>query len=86
LQGQENSFRDYFAASLVYPAKKFRRRFRMRHELFIYIHDTIVDHEPYFVQKRNAIGKLGHSSLQKMTAALRMLTYGVTANLMDEYL
>jgi hypothetical protein len=86
LQGQENLFRDYFAASPVYPAKKFRRRFRMRRELFMYIHDAIVDHEPYFVQKRNAAGKLGHSSLQKMTAALRMLAYGVTADLMDEYL
>jgi hypothetical protein len=31
----------------------------MRHELFIYIHDAIVDHEPYFVQKRNVVGKLG---------------------------
>jgi hypothetical protein len=86
LQGQQNIFRDYFAASPVYPAKKFRRRFHMRRELFIYIHDAIVDHEPYFVQKRNAAGKLGHSSLQKMTVVLRMLTYGVTADLMDEYL
>jgi hypothetical protein len=86
LQGQENLFCDYFAASPVYPANKFWRRFRMRRELFIYIHNAIVDHEPYFVQKRNAIGKLGHSSLQKMTAALRMLVYGVTADLIDEYL
>ena len=81
LQGQENLFRDYFAASPVYPSKKFQRRFRMCHELFIYIHDAIVDHEPYFVQKRNDAGKLGHSFVQKMTVALRMLAYGVTAYL-----
>jgi hypothetical protein len=77
LQGQENLFHDYFVASPVYPAKKFWRRFRMHRELFVYIHDVIVDHKPYFVQKRNVAGKLGHSSLQKMTAALRMLAYGV---------
>ncbi|XP_062170570.1 uncharacterized protein LOC133876310 [Alnus glutinosa] len=46
----------------------------------------ILRNRRYFVQERNAAGKLGHSSLQKMTAAIRMLAYGVTADLMDEYL
>jgi hypothetical protein len=55
-------------------------------ELFIHIHNAIVDHKPYFVQKRNVAGKLGRSSLQKMNAALRMLAYSVMADLMDEYL
>jgi hypothetical protein len=86
LQGQENLFRDYFAESAVYPPNKFRRRFRMRRDLFMRIHDAIISHDRYFVQERNAAGKLGHSSLQKMTAAIRMLAYGVTADLMDEYL
>jgi hypothetical protein len=86
LQGEENILRDYFAASPVYPPRKFRRRFRMRRELFLRIHDAIVDHEPYFVQRRNAAGKLGHSSLQKMIAAIKMLAYGVTADFMDKYL
>jgi hypothetical protein len=85
LQGQENLFCNYFAASPIYLAKKFWRRFCMHHELSIKIHNAIVDHEPYFVQKRNVAGKLGHSYVQKMTAALRMLTYGVTTDLMDEY-
>ncbi|XP_035546240.1 uncharacterized protein LOC118348504 [Juglans regia] len=42
-------------------------------------------HDDYFVQKRDASGRLGLSSLQKITAAIRMLAYGVTADLMDEY-
>jgi hypothetical protein len=41
--------------------------------------------EPYFVQRRNAAGRLGLSSFQKMTAAIRMLAYGTTADLCDEY-
>jgi hypothetical protein len=86
LQGEENILHDYFAASPVYPPNKFRRRIRKRRELFIRIHDAIVDHEPYFVQKRNVARKLGHSSLQKMTAAIKMLAYGVTTDFMDEYL
>ncbi|XP_062173489.1 uncharacterized protein LOC133878942 [Alnus glutinosa] len=86
LQGEENLFRDYFAESPVFPPKKFRRRFRMRRDLFMRIHDAIISHDRYFVQRRNAAKKLGHSSLQKMTTAIRMLAYGVTADFMDEYL
>jgi hypothetical protein len=58
----------------------------MHRDLFMRIHDTIISHDRYFVQRRNAAKKLGHSSLQKMTTAIRMLAYGVTTNFMDEYL
>ena len=37
-------------------------------------------------KKKNAAGRLGLSSLQKMTTAIRMLAYRVMADLMDEYL
>jgi hypothetical protein len=43
-------------------------------------------HESYFVQRRDNAGRLGLSSLQKITAALRMLAYGITSDLVDEYL
>ena len=36
-------------------------------------------------KKRNNAKKLGLSSLQKMTAALRMFAYGITTDFMDEY-
>uniref|UniRef100_A0A2N9GTA0 DDE Tnp4 domain-containing protein n=1 Tax=Fagus sylvatica TaxID=28930 RepID=A0A2N9GTA0_FAGSY len=42
-------------------------------------------HDPYFIQKRNATRTLGLSSLQKMTAALRILAYGVAADSTDKY-
>jgi len=58
----------------------------MRRDLFIRIHDAIISHDGYFVQRRNATRKLGHSSLQKMTTAIRMLAYGVISDFMDEYL
>jgi hypothetical protein len=43
-------------------------------------------HHDYFVQKRNAANVLGLSCFQKVTAAFRMLTYGVPADLTDEYI
>jgi hypothetical protein len=50
LQGGENLFRDYFAELPVFPPKKFLRRFRMRCDLFMRIHEVIISHDRYFVQ------------------------------------
>ena len=57
----------------------------MNRSLFLRIHSVVEAHEPYFIQKRDAARRLKLSSLQKMTVAIRMLTYGVTGDLMDEY-
>ena len=37
------------------------------------------------VQKRDALGKLELSSLQKCTVGVRMLAYGLPADVCDEY-
>uniref|UniRef100_A0A0D2ZZ06 Uncharacterized protein n=1 Tax=Brassica oleracea var. oleracea TaxID=109376 RepID=A0A0D2ZZ06_BRAOL len=39
-----------------------------------------------FFAKKDALGKLGLSSLQKCTAAIRVLAYGIAADTVDEYL
>jgi hypothetical protein len=86
LQAGKDLFRDYFAERPLYPHKYFRRRFRMSRLLFCRIQNAVEAHDIYFVQRRDGSKRLGFSSLQKITAALRMLAYGVTANFMDEYL
>ncbi|XP_075645877.1 uncharacterized protein LOC142617071 [Castanea sativa] len=85
LAGHERLFLDYFAPTPVYPPALFRRRFRMKRSLFLRIQSKVEAHDSYFVQKRNSANKLGLSSLQKITAALRMLAYGVSGDLLDEY-
>jgi hypothetical protein len=57
----------------------------MRHSLFVCIWKVVEQHDEYFVQKRNAAAILGLSSLQKVIVALRMLSYGVAADIFDEY-
>jgi hypothetical protein len=58
----------------------------MRRTLFEHLWKEVEQHDEYFVQKRNAAGILGLSSLQKVTAAFRMLTYGVAADATDDYI
>jgi hypothetical protein len=57
----------------------------MSKKLFLRIMNKVEEHDDYFVRKRNAAGVLGLSSFQKITAAMRMLTYGVAADATDEY-
>ena len=86
VQGNERLYHDYFAEMPVYPPHLFRRRFRMNRPLFFRIQSAIEAYDPYFVQKRDAAGVVGLSSIQKITAALRMLTYGVPADSVDDYI
>ena len=60
----------------------------MSRNLFNRIVDGILEHDydGYFTQNRNAAGALGLHHLQKMTAAMRMLTYGIAAYCADEYI
>ena len=56
----------------------------MSRPLFLCIMHAVENHDDYFVQKRNAV-ILCLSCLQKVTAAFRMLTYGVAGDYTDEY-
>ncbi|CAL5413495.1 unnamed protein product [Camellia sinensis] len=85
IQGHKRLYQDYFSETPTYPPNLFRRRFRMSRCLFLRILSMVEAYDPYFVQKEDAVGILGLSSLQKMTAAMRMLAYGVAADSVDDY-
>ena len=57
----------------------------MSWSLFLRIQSKVETYEPYFIQKIDNAQRLGLSSLQKITATLRILVYGVTIDFMDEY-
>ena len=65
VQATERIFRDYFAEPPLYSPNLFRRRFRMSRPLFLRIKSTLEAIEPYFVQRRNAAGKLGLFSFKR---------------------
>ncbi|KAG9404999.1 hypothetical protein AC1031_021931 [Aphanomyces cochlioides] len=77
-------FEDYWGEAPVYDGKHFRRTFRMPRELFDKIHAKVARHDTYFKQKRNAAKLLGFTSLQQVVAAVRMLTSGASAHVLDD--
>ena len=54
--------------------------------LFLKIINAAKEFNPYFVQKADAVGRLGLHPLVKTTAALRMLAYGGAGDCNDKYL
>ncbi|XP_052193783.1 uncharacterized protein LOC127802130 [Diospyros lotus] len=84
-EGYDRLYHDYFADSPTYPSQLFCRRFHMHQSLFLRIQAAIETHDQYFVQIFDAVEVPGLSSLQKMIAVLRMLTYGSPADVVDEY-
>ena len=48
--------------------------------------NKLPDYDPFFRQRSDCTGLIGLSSIQKVTAALRQLAYGSSANSIDECL
>lgn len=76
----------YFSEPCRFDGDYFRRRFRMRPHLFDKMMRSVANHDPYFVQNMDATGRLSLSTEQKLTCAMRMLAYGLPADLTDEFL
>ncbi|KAH9142153.1 hypothetical protein AeRB84_013756 [Aphanomyces euteiches] len=76
----------YFGDNPVYSDEDFRLRFRMSKPLFQRVIAAVKLDNDFFTQKVNAARKPGVPPLIKVTAALRMLTYGGSADAIDENL
>nr|XP_024391393.1 uncharacterized protein LOC112289904 [Physcomitrium patens] len=85
-EGYRRIFQDYFVDYPIYSSKLFRRRFRMRRELFLRIINGVKAQDPWFEQKIDALGKKGLYPLQKVVAAIRLLAYGCSCNIIGDYI
>ncbi|CAH9109992.1 unnamed protein product [Cuscuta europaea] len=77
---------DYFIDTPTYGQREFRRRFHMRKCVFERITNALSAHNSFFHQKQDVVGRMGLSVQQKCTCAIRILAFGVTADILDEYL
>ena len=72
-------YRDYFADQPVHDALTFRWQFRINKGLFMRIVIAVREFDDYFIAKKDAVGVIGFSSIQKCTGAMRLLEYGAPA-------
>jgi Plant transposon protein len=77
-------FNDFWGPAPVYNAMYFKKLFKLPIGLFDEIVNRIVEHDDYFVQKRDATQKLGFSTVQKVCSSVRLLTSGVSPNEQDD--
>ena len=84
--GNKLLMRNYFAERPTYPAHIFRQRYRMRRSFFVKITKACESNCLYFTRRRNAAGLLGFSVYQKISAAMRVISYGIPVDYADEYL
>ena len=82
--GNEMLMQDYFAENPTYPAHLFHRRYRMRQSLFVKIVQACEANCRYFTRRRNDAGLKGFSAYQKISAAMRVIAYGVPTDYADE--
>jgi hypothetical protein len=86
-RGHYQLYCDYFHPTRpIFDAQRFRHRYRMLRKLFLTIFNGVRAHDSYFTARPDATGKLGFTSYQKYSAAIRMLAYGVAGELIDECL
>ncbi|XP_055590338.1 uncharacterized protein LOC129752840 [Uranotaenia lowii] len=85
-EANQRFYNDYFALYPTYDAKTFLRRYRMPREMYVHISSELARKYQYFQQRSDAAHKLGLSTMQKCTVALRMLAYGASADSLDENL
>ena len=86
MEGYSLLYADYFADDPLHSNVVFRRHFRMNLKLFRKIVEHLRAYNDYFKMKRDAVGLLGFSTIQKVTVALRILAYGIPADSADDYL
>ena len=75
-------------ASLIDPPmalSNFCRRFRMRRELFFCTVEVIAIHDPWFLQRKDALERLGLFMLLKRPTTIHMLAYGLPADACHDY-
>ncbi|XP_042006390.1 uncharacterized protein LOC121755167 [Salvia splendens] len=84
--GAERLINDYFGPNPTYGPKVFRHRFRMHKSVFLRIVEAVTANDEYFQERRDAARRQSLSSLQKCTGAMRVLAYGTSSDVVDEYL
>lgn len=76
---------DYFCNNVKHSARDFERRFRIPIQIFDHLL-TALNGRPNFPRRSDGLQRKEIHPIQRTTAALRMLKYGVADDALDDYL
>ncbi|XP_052622607.1 uncharacterized protein LOC111898989 [Lactuca sativa] len=77
---------DYFAENCVYQPNDFKRRFRLRKNVFERIVNAMEARYEFFQLRYDARGKRGFTGLQKYVAAIKLMAMGESPDSVDDYM
>jgi hypothetical protein len=86
IDGHNWLMRNFFFLNLVISSDSFDAGFGIGSELFQHITECVKLHDCFFYQGRNYARDLGHSTIQNVMAALRIMAYRIPADLVDDHL
>ncbi|XP_014751154.1 uncharacterized protein LOC106865524 [Brachypodium distachyon] len=86
MEGYCMLYADYFPDDPLHNDVICRLHFRMSRKLFLKITEYLREYDDYFKLKRDIVGTLGFTSIQKCTVSLRLLAYEIPADTQDDYL
>jgi hypothetical protein len=84
--GHTMLMQDYLAEVPTYPPHLFCRRYRLCWTLFVKILQACEENSLYFTRGRNDVVILGLSFYQKISAAMRVIAYGIPSDYTSDYL
>jgi hypothetical protein len=84
-RGDEDFSSDYLIDSATYTDDHFQRRFGVTKAIFRQLCSSAAAADTFFRPKRDATGRLGHSTEQKVAAALRVLVYAESFDQSDHF-
>jgi hypothetical protein len=86
MEGYRILYIDYFTDDPLHDEVVFWPHFRMSRKLFLDIVYVVRRFDNYFICKKDCTGMVGFFSLQKCSAALRILAYGAPGDSQDDYI
>ncbi|XP_023748361.1 uncharacterized protein LOC111896616 [Lactuca sativa] len=85
-EGHRRLVNDYFSENCVYQPNDFKRRFRLRKNVFERIANATEARYEFFQMRYNAKGKRGFTGLQKCVAAIKLMAMGESPDSIDDYM
>ncbi|XP_023743730.1 uncharacterized protein LOC111891901 [Lactuca sativa] len=85
-EGHKRLVHDYFADDCVYQPCDFKKKFRLRKNVFVRIANAVESRYEFFQMRYDASGKRGFTGLQKCVVAIKLIAMGESPDSIDDYM